>query len=208
MLIPSENTWLISDTHWFHNNIAEYCRRPANHNELLMDNWRALVAPDDDILHLGDVTFRATKHASRYAQIRDLPGNKFLLRGNHDTESLKFYENTFGFKVIDLARPSRSKNQMQGGRIYCGQDWSNRQIALSHVPIGLPPFDWDINIHGHIHNNGYPEALFKSGRDYRNICVEVVGYKPVRLRDVVYGSSFQRPCEAGIGQDARLVHLQ
>jgi calcineurin-like phosphoesterase family protein len=48
------DTWIISDTHFLHENIGRYCSRPDNWQELITKNWNDLVSPDETILHLGD----------------------------------------------------------------------------------------------------------------------------------------------------------
>jgi hypothetical protein len=51
-LIISHNTWIISDTHFFHENIGRYCNRPENWQELIIKNWNDLISPDENVLHL------------------------------------------------------------------------------------------------------------------------------------------------------------
>jgi hypothetical protein len=48
------DTWIISDTHFFHENIGKYCSRPENWQELIIKNWNDLVSPEETVLHLGD----------------------------------------------------------------------------------------------------------------------------------------------------------
>ncbi len=50
-------TWIVSDTHFFHINIGKYCNRPENWQDMIIENWNRLVSPDDDVLHLGDYCF-------------------------------------------------------------------------------------------------------------------------------------------------------
>jgi hypothetical protein len=84
-------------------------------------------------------------------------------------------------------------------------------VALSHVPCWYDDGNWDINVHGHIHNNGYNPAIRDGGygdRNYRNICVEQIGYQPVRLRDVCLGKEGTNPQTDGWNEtdpDDRLV---
>lgn len=204
------DTWLISDTHWGHGNIVKYANRPANHNELMIGNWRERVMPDDVVVHIGDVAMTSSKLGPLYRQIRDLPGQKYLLRGNHDTNTNKFYQDRLGFNVLPFHRPSRGKNNFQGAVIYatvhdcsgadCPGGCTMARVALSHVPCWYDHGEWDVNIHGHIHNNGYPPAIRDNGfggRNYRNICVEQVGYSPQRLRDIVLGKAGTTPAEDG-----------
>lgn len=52
------NKWFISDTHFSHNNIIRYTGRPFQSvdemNEKLIENWNALVEPQDIVFFLGD----------------------------------------------------------------------------------------------------------------------------------------------------------
>jgi len=53
-LTITQNTWIISDTHFFHENIGKYCSRPDNWQQLIIKNWNVLISPDENVLHLGD----------------------------------------------------------------------------------------------------------------------------------------------------------
>lgn len=171
--------FLVSDTHFGHDNIIEYCGRPRNHEQLIVQNWNSIVGNDDVVLHIGDVIFNNQK-GSIYA--RQLKGRKFLLRGNHDGHSRDWFADR-GFTKLDARR----------------LEWLSPEgllVVFSHEPIGSHT-EWDINIHGHIHNNGwYGHHVDQTSgldltRDYRNISIEVMDYKPVRLREVLYGDKYE-----------------
>jgi len=160
------NTYIISDTHFGHENIIKYCDRPENHDALMMKNWWRTISLDDTILHLGDLTFKSRSDIA----FGLLPGKKYLIKGNHDKKSNSWYESE-NFRVI---RPFV---------------WN--KIAFTHEPLDIDSDkydddgnDWNINIHGHIHNNGYIRREDK-GRLYINVSVEVMNYTPVRLRDIL-----------------------
>lgn len=198
------DTFVISDTHWGHGNIVKYANRPELHNEIMIAQHLRLVGPDDTILHLGDLCMTGSAQRDWYDAIRRLPGKRYLLRGNHDKENKAFYED-LGYHVLPYDRPSKKRNNMQGGYFTLPLD-DGRQVAFSHVPLWSQT-GWSINVHGHIHTNGYP-TFFEGAherRDFRNVSVEVIGYRPVRLREVIYGTAYQSVAQAGLNNhDERL----
>lgn len=120
-------------------------------------NWRAKVSPDDLILHLGDLAFFSRNYAKRMWQtaiIKDLPGRKYIIKGNHDRR--KNLE-ACGFEVIKPFTISHYKNQ----------------ISFTHKPLQeLGYKEW--NIHGHVHNNEEPDNRLR----HLNVSVEVMDYRP------------------------------
>lgn len=171
------NTWIISDTHFFHKNIVKYCGRPEDHNERMIAAWKAYIKPEDTVMHLGDVYVGTAGAALKL--LPTLPGKKYLIRGNHDKKSIKWFSEQAGFEVV-------------GTHLYL--DWKGNRVLLSHYPE-TKALDWDINIHGHIHTNGYAPGT--PMKDYRNVSVEVMDYQPWKLSDILYGHKFQSRTEAG-----------
>jgi len=85
------NIWFTGDTHFSHGNVIKYCGRPfddAHHmNKVMIENWNAVVRPEDHIYHLGDVGFCGPEKLNTI--LDRLNGKKFLIIGNHDNRSLK-----------------------------------------------------------------------------------------------------------------------
>lgn len=83
--------WFTSDTHFGHERIIELCDRPfkdADHmNDMLVENWNRVVAPEDTVFHLGDVALG--KIDDSLAQVSRLNGFKVLVNGNHDRPFMK-----------------------------------------------------------------------------------------------------------------------
>lgn len=75
-----------SDSHLNHANIIQYSNRPfenaAHMNEVLVERWNAVVAPEDTVYHLGDTHMKSVHQATPY--FRRLNGHKVLVPGNHD----------------------------------------------------------------------------------------------------------------------------
>lgn len=173
------DTWIVSDTHFRHKNIIKYCNRPMGHDRLMQQNWFEKIQPEDTVLHLGDLqVWYGLEVVAASAITSSLPGKKFILRGNHDREKPKFYAE-LGFTMIPefVQEFGDRKRTLQ-------------RVLFSHFPDTERKGEWDINVHGHIHNNGYAAEINRN-RDYRNVSMEVMNYEPARLRDVLYGKSFE-----------------
>jgi len=160
-----ENLWIISDTHFTHQMLVDEGIRPADYNEKIIKNWNSLVAPDDIVVHLGDVIFGQNKE--RLAEIMDsLTGTKLLVKGNHDLKPDQWYL-THGFDhVYD--------------EVYY------HDVLLSHIPQPLPE-GTRLNIHGHLHNSEhrYEEVAGILSEKHKLIALELNGYKPVKLKDLL-----------------------
>ena len=148
--------WLITDTHFDHENIGVYCDRPNGWEELIIRNWTRIVKPEDVVIHLGDVAVGNKRELKTL--LDSLPGTKILVIGNHDTHSAPwFMRNGFAFATDALA--------------YQG-------VTFSHKPSDTLFDDTDINIHGHVHN-----TLWTPHKEFsRLLAIEHAGYKPVDLR--------------------------
>src|SRR5580704_6260614 len=120
------NIYLISDTHFNHENIVTYCDRPKNFTEIIIKRWNEIVKPEDMIIHLGDV--QIGKKSDNI--ISALPGRKILIRGNHD-------------------RQLSNTRWMQAGFDFACDGMIFRKCLLTHEPSEKLPEGADLNIHGH-----------------------------------------------------------
>jgi len=157
-----QKTWVIGDTHFFHHNIKFYTHRPDYFNELIVYNWVRLVGSQDYIIHLGDVGFG---RFDRMKHVFDrLPGQKILVRGNHDRWTKRKYRELGFIDIVDDI-----KLGMFG-----------HTVLMTHRPVDYID-DWAgiINVHGHIHNRSHDE-LWKV-----NASVELHDYGPVHLASLV-----------------------
>lgn len=184
------DTWIISDTHFNHDNIVKYCGRPSDHTEIMVEQWNALVAPDDTVLHLGDLFMGKTERSIKL--LKNLPGNKFFVRGNHDKRNMHWYGEV-GFHHVGNVQGNGW--QILNAVRFIEPDEEQR-VLFTHYPDLHWQDQWDINIHGHIHNNGYaPDTPLL---DYRNVSVEVMDYRPWRLSDILYRGKYQARADAPI----------
>lgn len=174
--------WIWSDTHFGHRNIIRYGERPESHEVIMLSNWAERVRDEDQILHLGDVTMGAPRRWEKI--IARMPGEKFLMKGNHDHRDDAPYLRA-GFEIVEpfIWRPNTEPDL---------------RVAFTHEPIGtkwspggFPLDDWDVNIHGHVHQKSFgTKPVEYDGaplpeKGYVNISVEAIDLTPVRLGNLL-----------------------
>ena len=173
--------WLITDTHYGHDKMVEYCGRPANFEKQITVNWKKMVKPEDVIIHLGDVCIGSDPLYNH--GITWLPGRKILVRGNHDKKSIAWYFNAGWDFVCDSF----------------SMEFAGKNILFSHQPKEIGKFD--LNIHGHFHNqlprllrgewvvsgekerNHYDLAILTD--KHLNLSIEETNYQPVLLESFI-----------------------
>lgn len=165
-------TWFTSDIHFNHRNIIRLCDRPFDDivemNESIIENFNAVVRPDDDLYILGDVNFKG--NADKL--IPRLNGYKFLIEGNHD----KDYDPTLFEEIYQL----HEINVPVHGRSY--------RFVLCHYPLA----EWNgfykraIHLHGHQHNKPVYNEQMRSQKLYRyDVGVDANGFYPVSAEQIV-----------------------
>lgn len=172
MTTPSlqSNLWFTSDQHFHHKNIIEYCQRPFSTveemNATLIELYRQCVNPWDTVFFLGDVFFGSKVEAEKI--ISQLPGEKHLIRGNHDRWSDSFYKK-LGFTTVQEYLDLYDER-------------NNLGILLTHAPtkIGEPPNSiHEVNFCGHVH-----EKWRVQGKHY-NVGVDQHNFAPVELTEAI-----------------------
>lgn len=160
--IVTDRVFVISDTHWFHDNIIRYCQRRPDHDDQMVECWNAVVSDSDIVLHLGDLMLgKRDRFEDEVAPI--LNGRKFLIKGNHDKQSNVWYASV-GFPVI--APFSGTYNGVT--------------IHFSHYPLD-DKHPKHVNIHGHIHRGEHHRGTTDPSAGFRNVGVEVMDYTPYPL---------------------------
>lgn len=136
-----DKVFFTSDTHFYHTNIIDFCKRPFKEieemNETLIANWNKTVGPNDIIFHLGDFCLGDSEKWNRI--LDRLNGNIYLILGNHDLRNFKkSYEERF--KSVTMQMNIEIQNQ---------------KICLNHYPFlcydGSYNGDWQL--FGHVHTN-------------------------------------------------------
>lgn len=166
---PVVKSFVISDSHFSHNNIIRYCGRPFRNveemNLELIQRWNSVVSLWDTVYHCGDVSFHA-----RDTELRDivsqLNGTKYLIRGNHDRMTRKKYLECGFVDVYD--------------ELYL--EYKGKKILIQHIPnLDMACEHYDVYIHGHTHDRD-PDWDTPSRF---NACVEKINYTPIDLDDVL-----------------------
>jgi calcineurin-like phosphoesterase family protein len=132
------NIFFVSDMHFGHRNIIEYCKRPfksvEDMNEGLIKNWNEVVKHEDKVYHLGDWAF------NDYYNIARLNGRIYSVPGNHDTERMK--------KIAPFVTewlPELS---------YLNLGSQERTFVLCHYPMEAWHRKFKYHLHGHLHGKG------------------------------------------------------
>lgn len=168
--------YITADTHYNHQQVIVYCKRPELYEELLFKNMQFLKS-SDCLIHLGD--FCLGKESLMHEKyLQPLKCRKILVLGNHDSKSFSWYmEHGWDF-VCDSFRLK-----------YCG-----KQILFSHAPQMWDGV-WEINVHGHFHNCNHRVNEAGTHTDFlRLYSPEYMNYIPIELSKLIQSKNVYK-CE-------------
>lgn len=185
------SVYVISDTHFDHDNILKYCDRPFNSgremNRELIRRWNETVSSSDTVLFGGDLSIASS--AERAVELDEaLNGCLVLLKGNHD-----------GFDDSDV--PFSVQKSLYFTYEFQGKEY---EFYYSHFPSDyqerttrddsrsqpkyarLPRWFDGWNLHGHVHNNDMTEYPFLNHVEKSiNVGADVTGFRPVSVEELV-----------------------
>jgi calcineurin-like phosphoesterase family protein len=170
--------WVISDTHFGHDNIIKYEGRPKDHDSLMIRNIWGKLGMDDCLLHLGDVTLTSRPKAREWCN--RLPKYTILIEGNHDKRANNG-------KIRQWANFVRLKHQP------VVVEYEGLKIALAHRFVDVRLAEADLYLFGHSHSKG-SKYFWQGKKLFINCCVEHWDYQPILLNDLV---AFLRDSLAG-----------
>ncbi len=158
--------WFTSDLHLGHKRIVELSKRPFDDieemEEMILAYWHLLVAPGDEVYVLGDFSFHS---AARQTDIlNSLPGQKFLVKGNHD--SSKRNKKVHGWAWI------KDYHEMKLEGIL---------TVLMHYPLA----SWRNAIHGSYHLHGHSHGSTPTFGRRLDVGVDVHEFMPVEANEVI-----------------------
>lgn len=212
-MLNTKKIWFASDLHLGHKamilprgstpskfsqpeNIGEFTSfRKPGYEERFLDAWDQIVKKDDTIYLLGDLAF--ARQSYWLGRISEMPGDKILVKGNHDQNRDKWYEK-FGFAEVHpfgeyiLLKLWLGKNE--NDEAYYGN------VMLTHVPafVGVgTSYDsryqpmmarfekWFnrssciLNIHGHTHGKAQEK------HNTFDATLDVIGEAPIRFDQIL-----------------------
>lgn len=164
------NLWFVSDSHFSHNNILKFCKRPYDNvddmNVDMVKKWNKKVQPDDTVYHLGDFSF---KDGDKF--FHQLNGHKHLIIGNHDGDKVR----NLPWESQEIYSELEIKNPAEAGRKYT--------FVLFHYPIQ----EWNsfykdaIHLHGHVHGKKMLPELKKRV----DVAVDCFNFAPVSFEQIL-----------------------
>lgn len=181
--------FIISDTHFDHKSIIDFCGRPDDFNERISKNLEFLTK-NDLLIHLGDVGL-GKDIESHQKFIEPIKCKKILVRGNHDKRTNSWYlEHGWDFVCENFVDK------------YLGK-W----VLFSHEPMDIPS-GIDLNIHGHFHNNSHrliheheSELLYRLTDHHICFVIEDTKYKPLLIDSIMKFCYHNKQCNGLWGRD-------
>lgn len=167
-----------SDHHFNHKNILKFGVRGKmfstveEHNEFIVEEHNKVVTKNDKVFMLGDLCFGAD--SLKY--VKRMNGNKTLILGNHDKQSMNSYAPIFG------------ANDIKGAVVF---NKGVHPIMLTHIPIHPMQleFKYKANGHGHTHSHTVIKGgcqCYEPVKDprYINFSLEAINFRPISLDEV------------------------
>lgn len=185
--MPERDVWVYADPHFGHDNIITYCQRPfpSAHkmDGELVSLFNSVVKKGDLTYFLGDVTLKSPDRANWLRRIiMKMNGTKVLVFGNHDRWHWETYLEV-GFQSCHtfLEVPWKTTFIMEplDGPVRVSE--STKMVRLCHDPAWAQDKKY-LWVCGHLHNNA-----FVAPSHIAVVSVELTGYKPVLLHDIVDG---------------------
>jgi len=144
----AEKMFFTSDTHFLHENIIKYCKRPfksiEENDAELIRRWNEKVPEDGIVFHLGDVAFGDPDKVDEI--LKQLNGKIYLVIGNHDWRRI-VNQHKWRFELMT------QQINMKIGK---------RHVILNHYPMLAYAGAWrgvdaSYQLFGHVHTSPYTD---------------------------------------------------
>ncbi len=165
-----------ADLHLGHLGIISMCQRPFRNLEemhrTIIQNWNTRITPEDEVYIVGDVAYRC-QMPDLETYLKQLPGHKHLIIGNHDRHNIKSEQFRAYFEsIINYAEIRDQKNK----------------VILCHYPI----LEWNgffhgtYHIYGHIHNSrNMANQIMEQLPNAFNAGMDCNGFMPRTLAELI-----------------------
>jgi len=164
--------FFLSDTHFHHKKILDYCARPFvdkfEQDRQLIKNWNDTVGPNDEVYHLGDFAFASKRKILEI--LEQLNGRIYLIRGNHDqkikgevSEKFGFVRNYYEIKIKD-----------ETGK-------QNQLVVMCHYPFE----SWNKKGRGSIHLHGHTHGKTSQMPCRIDVGVDSNNYRPLSEYEII-----------------------
>lgn len=145
--------YFISDTHFFHENVIRFDKRPFTSveemNAKMRDWWNNTVSTKDRIYILGDFIWLPPSDPEYIKFTKSLNGKKVLIKGNHDNVE------KFSSELKNCFEDIKSRKEIK---------LNKKRIIMDHYPLMMYRHDTDSNVfhfHGHTHITGEQDWVEK-----------------------------------------------
>jgi calcineurin-like phosphoesterase family protein len=136
----------------------------------MSSKWNSVVKNDDVVIHLGDVSAGLGGREDQLKElISSLKGRKFLIRGNHDHQTDKWYEDAGFEKVFDHVR-------LGGVLLLHYSLFTALERGVNLDEIG----EIEHVVHGHTHHASTPNH-----ENHFNVAVDRNDFFPVDYRKAI-----------------------
>lgn len=162
------NIYFYADPHFGHSSTIHKFKRPDGSplrpftsveemNFELKKRYKETVKHNDQVYFLGDLVM---DNQLLDEFLHDLPGQKYLIQGNHDTAPASVM-----LKYFRDIKPS---------------GFRRKELILSHIPL----YDSDYNIRGKCNVTGHLHANIINNPSYLCVSVEQTDYRPISIDEV------------------------
>lgn len=153
-----------ADNHFFHENVIVHAKRPfenaAHMNRVMIENWRERVTNKDRIFVLGDFSW---KNEAGLELLEELPGNKHLIIGNHDSKRI-------------CNSPAWSSVQP-----YLEFSEMGKKIVMCHYAMRV----WNQSHRGALMLYGHSHGTLPGTDQSLDVGVDCWDYRPVTLEEIM-----------------------
>lgn len=193
--------WWSSDTHFGHKNIQKFCptrpgadfpNRSASEeaarvhymNQTIVNNFNAVIQPDDELWILGDIAMGSFKDSIQF--VSQINGTKFLVPGNHDRcwsgmSQKERDKNTQAYLDVGFTILPETTGAMLHHVVpvmVSHFPYEGDHVGEDRYPEHRPTDNGLPLIHGHVHDE-WQINTSRKGSLMINVGVDMWDYKPV-----------------------------